>query len=642
MAFSVLSAAAESETLASPDGKLVLNVCVEEGLATYTIDYDGKPMLTRSALGLNANYGDFTQRLTLVKTEKQEAFPVKYTMSRSKRTEVDHMATGMTLSFLNEKQDTMKVVFHVSDNAVAYRYALIRPKSDNPKVGVIYNEVSGFNFPEHTTTFLTPQITPMTGWERTKPSYEEEYQADAPLTGKSQFGVGYTFPCLFRVGDDGWVLVSETGVSSAYPGSRLSDYEAGKGYTVTFPQKGENNGIGTEFAAIPLPFETPWRTIAVGKTLKPIVETTIHYDVVSPLYAPSQIYAPGRYTWSWLIWQDAATVYEDQVKFIDVASQMGYEYCLVDCMWDVQIGYDMIERLAAYARQKGVSLLLWYNSNGYENDAPQGPRNVMNNAIARKKDMAWMRRIGVKGIKVDFFGGDKQETMRLYEEILSDANDYGLQVIFHGCTMPRGWERMYPNYVGSEAALASENVFFSDYHAQKEGFELNMYPYTRNVVGSFDWGGVIMNRFMSKDNKSRHRRYTTDAFELATAVVNQVSVNCVALTPNALETLSEPLRAELRALPTTWSETVFIDGYPGKYTVMARRCAETGKWYVGGLNGTGEVLSLKVSLPMLVDSEVTVCMDDKNGEPVIKTMKIGKNGLLKVDMQPQGGVYLHQ
>ncbi len=642
LAFSAMSVTAGTHTITSPNGKVVVNVYGENGQAAYTVDYDGKPMLTRSALGLNTSYGDFTKHLKLVMTEKQESVPVKYTMTRTKRAEINHLATESTLSFVNEKQDTMRVVFHVSDNAVAYRYTLVRPKADDPKAAIIYNEASGFNFPAYTTTFLSPQITPMTGWERTKPSYEEEYQTDAPLTQKSQFGVGYTFPCLFRVGDDGWVLVSETGVTSAYPGSRLSDYEEGKGYTIAFPQKGENNGIGTEYAAIPVPFETPWRTIALGKTLKPVVETTIQYDVVKPLYEPSQKYDAGRYTWSWLIWQDGATVYEDQVKFIDVAAEMGYEYCLVDGFWDVQIGYDKIERLAAYAKQKGVSLLLWYNSNGYENDAPQGPRNVMNNAIARKKDMAWMKRIGVKGIKVDFFGGDKQETMRLYEEILSDANDYGIQVIFHGCTLPRGWERLYPNYVGSEAALASENVFFTDYHAQKEGFEMNMYPYTRNAVGSFDWGGVIMNRYMSKDNKSRHRRYTTDAFELATAVTNQASVNCVALTPNALETLAEPIKKELAALPTAWSETEFIDGYPGKYTVIARRGAETGKWYVGGINGTNEIKTLKLSLPMLAGTEATICADDKKGEPVIKTTKIGKNGILKVTMQPQGGVYLHQ
>ena len=99
--------------------------------------------------------------------------------------------------------------------------------------------------------------------------------------------------------------------------------------------------------------------------------------------------------------------------------------------------------------------MLWYNSNGFWNDAPQGPRNCLNTAIAREREMKWMQSIGIKGIKVDFFGGDKQETMQLYEDILSDANRYGLQVIFHGCTMPRGWERMYPNYVALPRTCSS-------------------------------------------------------------------------------------------------------------------------------------------------------------------------------------------
>ena len=185
-------------------------------------------------------------------------------------------------------------------------------------------------------------------------------------------------------------------------------------------------------------------------------------------------------------------------------------------------------------------------------------------------------------------------------------------------------------------------MFFSEYHAQKEAYEMNMYAYTRNVVGSFDWGGVIMNRFLSKDNKSRHRRYTTDAFELATAVTNQCSVNCVALTPNALEVQSEEMKAELKALPTVWSEMSFIDGYPGKYTVIARKCAETGKWYVGGINATEEALTLKLQLPMLAGQEVSLVGDDKKGEPTFKKVKVGKDGKLKVTMQSQGGVYIHQ
>ena len=143
--------------------------------------------------------------------------------------------------------------------------------------------------------------------------------------------------------------------------------------------------------------------------------------------------------------------------------------------------------------------------------------------MAREREMAWLQSIGVKGIKVDFFGGDKQETMKLYEDILFDANRYGIQCIFHGCTLPRGWERMYPNFVASEAVLASENVYFNEGAAVRQPFDLTMHPFCRNAVATMDWGGVIMNKYMSKDNKTRHTRKTTDAFEIASAFTNQTA-----------------------------------------------------------------------------------------------------------------------
>ena len=651
---SALCVQANNYTVTSPDGKLAVNVECKEGKAFYTVNYDGKQMLGASALGLVANYGDFSQNLTMGACKNSKKH-LAYKMTRIKKEKIEKDASEATIGFLNSKKDSMTLHLHVSNNDIAYKYEMIRPKKDNPKSVIIYNEVSGFNFPSQTTTFLCPQITPMTGWERTKPSYEEEYTPDAPMNVKSQFGVGYTFPCLFKVGNDGWVLVSETGVSSAYPGSRLSDYEPGKGYTVAFPQKGENNGIGSEFAGIPLPGETPWRTITVGSSLAPIVETTIPYDVVEPLYEASQTYKPSRYTWSWLIWQDNSINYDDQVKMVDVAAAQGYEAILVDNWWDKQIGRKRIEELSKYAKSKKVSLMLWYNSNGFENDAPQTPRQIMNNSIARKKEMAWMKKIGVVGIKVDFFGGDKQETMKLYEDILSDANDYGLEVIFHGCTLPRGWERMYPNYVSSEAALASENVYFTDYHAKKEAFEMTMHPFSRNAVASFDWGGVMMNKYFSKDNKSRHQRYTSDVFEMATAITNQSSVNCICLYPNNLQDVSQWELDWLKNVPTAWEDTKFIAGYPTKYAVVARKSSvengsgaalTAGRWFVGGLNATDKPLALTLDLPMFAGKTVTYITDQpkKKGEKfftsVKKTLKVGKDGKAKVVIQPNGGIII--
>ena len=650
-----LGAQAGNYTVKSPDGKLAVNVSCEGGKASYTVDYEGKRMLSPSALGLVANYGDFSQKLSMGALKGGEVRHLSYNMSRIKKSHIRKDAVEATIGFLNEKKDSMTLHLHVSNNDIAYKYEMSRPKKDNPKAVIIYNELSGFNFPEKTTTFLCPQITPMTGWERTKPSYEEEYTPDAQMNVKSQFGVGYTFPCLFKVGSDGWVLVSETGVSSAYPGSRLSDYEPGKGYTIAFPQKGENNGFGSEYAGIPLPGETPWRTITVGSSLAPIVETTIPYDVVEPLYEASQQYKPSRYTWSWLIWQDGSINYDDQVKMIDVAAAQEYEAVLVDALWDKQIGRKRIEELSKYAKSKKVSLMLWYNSNGFENDAPQTPRQIMNNAIARKKEMAWMKKIGVVGIKVDFFGGDKQETMKLYEDILSDANDYGLEVIFHGCTLPRGWERMYPNYVSSEAALASENVYFTDYHAKKEAFEMTMHPFSRNAVASFDWGGVMMNKYFSKDNKSRHQRFTSDIFEMATAITNQSSVNCICLYPNNLQDVPQWELDWLKNVPTDWEDTRFIAGYPTKYAVIARKAGNlngsgaalsAGKWFVGGLNATDKPLALTLDLPMFAGKTVTYLTDQpkKKGEKfftsVKKTLKVGKDGKAQVVIQPNGGIII--
>jgi hypothetical protein len=203
---------------------------------------------------------------------------------------------------------------------------------------------------------------------------------------------------------------------------------------------------------------------------------------------------------------------------------------------------------------------------------------------------------------------------------------------------------MYPNYVGSEAALASENVYFTDYHAKKEGFEMTMHPFARNAVAAFDWGGVIMNRYLSRDNKSRHQRFTSDVFEMATAITNQCSVNCIAMQPNNLEELPQFELDFLKQIPTAWDETRFIDGYPTRYAVIARRTGNS--WYLGGINGTDKALTLTLQLPMFTGKTVKMYVDNpiKKGEllptSVLKTLKVNKKGEAKVTIQPMGGLII--
>lgn len=633
---------AETKTVSSPDGKLVVTIDSENGKAFYSVKYNNKQMIERSQLGVDANIADFTNGLTLVKTDEKR-IDETYSLRTAKTSKVHYQANQLNLTYDTKQKHQMVVTFNVANNDVAFRYSF--PQTGETSCMVVGGETTAFKLPQHTTTFICPQSDAMVGWKRTKPSYEEEYAADAPMNVKSKYGQGYTFPCLFRVGEEGWVLISETGTNGQYVGCHIADYNAEKGYQIAFPMPGEANGIGTTSAGVSIPGATPWRTITVGETLKPIVETTVAYDVVPQMYEPSEDYKAGRYTWSWIVWQDNSVNFNDQVKFIDLASAMGYEYCLVDGLWDKQIGRKRIEQLAAYAKTKNVKLMLWYNSNGYQNDAPQGPKFGMNTSINRKREMAWMKKMGVKGIKVDFFGGDKQQTMQLYEDILSDANDYGIQVIFHGCTLPRGWERMYPNFISSEAVLASENVIFTTHHAAQEPFELTMHPFCRNTVASMDWGGTIMNRYMSQDNKSRHPRQTTDVFEMAAGIMNQAAIQCIAMCPNNLTDIPQFEIDWLKQLPTTWDETRFIDGYPGKYAVLARRSGD--KWYVVGLNALKEPLKLSLDLPMFEGKEFTVYSDkplkkdQKFAEAEMKPGKLNKKGQVKVTIQPNGGLIIN-
>ena len=650
-----LCSAQEAE-VTSPDGQLVVRMGTENGRAYYTVTCAGMTVLQPSRLGFTANYGDFSEGLKLEQWDvEKQAFA--YDMTHTKASHVQVNRNCLKAAFSNAKEQRMLVECCVSNRDVAFRYHVLPGNDGRPKSAVILNEASAFCFPEGTTTFLSPQSGPMVGWERTKPSYEEEYRADRPMTERSQYGQGYVFPALFKVSTPPgalthclhnnpdaitntpgtWVLITETGVNGSYVGAHLSDYNEQTGYQIAFPMPGENNGIGTTTAGIAPPCTTPWRTITVG-TLADVVETTVSYDLVEPQYEASQEYQPGRYTWSWLIGQDESINYADQVRFIDLAAAMGFEYCLVDNWWDQRIGRDRIKELSNYARQKGVSLMLWYNSNGYENDAPQTPRQCLSTAAARQQEMAWLQSIGVKGIKVDFFGGDKQPTMQLYEDILYDANRYGLQVIFHGCTLPRGWERMYPNFVASEAVLASENVFFNEGAAIRQPFDLTLHPFCRNSTASMDWGGIIMNHHMSTDNQSRHKRHTTDIFEMASGITMQTAIQCVAMQPNNLKELPQFELDFLRQLPTTWDETRFVDGYPGRYVVLARRHGT--QWYIAGLNAEPTVKKLSLQLPMLAGQTVSYYRDNKKGEPQLTTLKIDKKGTAKIEMQSNGGMII--
>ena len=622
-------------TVASPDGKLKVVTDVAGGRPVYSVIYDGNTILENSPLGLLTDVGDLSKGMSLVGSETSKVSK-SYDQDKIKKSHIDYEANRLVTTLRNDKGHEVSVEWLVSDNDVAFRYVI--PRQNNGETGamVVRSEATGYRFPVETKVFLTSHSEPMIGWKRTKPSYEEYYITDAAMDTPSQFGRGFTFPGLFRVGDKGWALLSETGVDGYYCASHLSDYNDGV-FSIAYPMPEENNGNGSAAPGIALPASTPWRTITVADNLAPIVETTIPWNVVEPRYETSRPGRPGRGTWGWIVWQDNSMNMDDQKIFIDLAVDLGYENILIDAGWDKNIGYERMPELLGYAKDRGIRPILWYSSSGHWNDIVQSPTNKMDRPIVRKKEMKWLRDNGVECIKVDFFGGDKQETMRLYEDILSDAADHGIDVIFHGCTLPRGWERMYPNHVGSEAVFASENLIFEQIHCDLEAFHATLHPFIRNAVALMEYGGSVFNRRMNRDNKSGNTRLTGDGFQLATSILFQNPVQNFALTPNNLTEAPADAIAFMKAVPTTWDDTRLIDGYPGKYVVLARRHAD--KWYIAGVNALKEPVKVKLDLSALglKGAEAVIYADEKGKELKAKPLKLKNAASVSVEIMPDGG-----
>lgn len=627
---------ATEKTFQSPNGQLQVAVSDEGGKPVYRIKRGDVVFLEKSPLGLAMNFDDLTQGLRLKNCELSKVND-DYTLSTIKQRHVVYEATEAVCQFEKDGRHALDIIFRISNRDVAFRYKVYT--KGQLFSAVVKREASGFVLPEGSTTFLCPQSKPMVGFAQTMPSYETPYTLDDQMGKNGQFGEGYTFPCLFKNGDKGWILISETGTDGDYAACRLLS-ASGSHYQIGFPMEGEMYGIGSTTPAVALPAVTPWRTITLG-TLKDVVETTVAWDLVKPKYQASKDYTYGKGSWSWIIRMDGSCNFDEQKEYIDFSAAMGWRSVLVDAHWDSQIGYPKVEELARYAKSKGVGLFLWYNSNGTWNDAPQGPRGKMNKSSIRRQEMAWMQKQGILGIKVDFFGSDKQPMIQLYEDILTDANEFGLQVIFHGCTLPRGWERMFPNYVASEAVLASENLHFGQDFCDKEAWNGCIHPFIRNTVGSMDFGGSTLNKRYSTDNQHGSIRRTSDVYALATAVLFQSSVQHFAMAPNNLNDAPAWAVDFMKNVPTTWDEVRFIDGYPGKYIILARRSGD--KWFVVGINAEPIPLKKTLQLPMFeAKSQMTVYSDDAQLNGSVKAIKQNKKQQLTITIPQNGGVVITQ
>ena len=626
----------EKMSLTSPDSKVSVNVYLREGKLFYDVELENSPVLEASPLGITTKNSDFTKDLIFEDISELKEENQQYSLLRGKKSQVTQSYKEQMFNVKNKEGKQLGVIFRVSNDGVAYAYNI----KGNGEEEVL-SENSGFNFPEKTTAFMAPLAKAKSGWAKTNPSYEDHYQLDIPIGTPSDYGQGWVYPALFRIGDEGWVLISETGVDCNYVATHLADDSQGGLYKVEFPHADHNLPEDPATAAVTLPFTTPWRTITIGENLNTIVESTMAQDLVTPYYSPNGDYRSGKASWSWLVYNDGHTTYKDTKEFIDLADSLDFEYCLIDAIWDTQIGRDKIEELAKYAAVKNIGLILWYNSNGNWNDAPQSPLNRMNTRDARREELAWMQKIGIKGIKVDFFGGDKQSGMQLYQDILEDANDFGIACNFHGATLPRGWDRMFPNFVTAEAVMGMEFCKFDQKNADWQPKHCTILPFIRNVVAPMDFTPVVLNPNICEVPGTGAKRMTTAAFELALPVILYSPVEHFGIVPDNLKQFPQYVWNYLSKVPSTWDETLLIDGYPGKDVMMARRSGKI--WYVAGINGEKIAKDFSCQLPFIQKETMAQLITDKsntNNETEIRNMSIAENGEIQISIQPYGGFVL--
>jgi alpha-glucosidase len=576
----------------SPDKKLEVKISSQAGKLVYSVMYSKKTAIEPSPLGIVRDDQQFAEKLKFV-SKNATTIDETYTLSVGKQLQSRNNASELTLTFENENKDKVLLIFRAYNDGMAYRYHFPQADSNPHK---ILREESGFAVSKNAKAWIQPYDLN----SRNKPCYETFYENGITPGSPSPNPAGWAFPALFST-NSLWVLITEAALDETYGGTHLEDKE-GKGvYTIRFPEKEEATSDAGSEPVSTLPWTTPWRAAVIGPSLATIQET----NLVANLNPPSVIkdvswIKPGRSSWSW--WSQGGTTrdFEVQKQYIDFTADMKWEYVLIDAGWP-QMKNGSMEDLVKYANTKNVGIVLWYHSGmGREKDT-LSYANLMAFPDSRKKEFEKLRAWGIKGVKVDFFDSDKQPVIKRYYDILRESAANGIMVNFHGSTLPRGWERTYPNLVSMESVKGAEGAGRQEF-CDKAPVHNTILPFTRNAVGSMDYTPVTFT------NKREAVRQTTFAHELALSVVFESGAFHFADNMKSYQALPDAPKNFLREIPTAWDETRYLTGVPGQYLVVARRKGDA--WYVGGINGQSAPQEISFVMPFLKkDQSINIITD---------------------------------
>jgi alpha-glucosidase len=618
-------------TVTSPNGELAFELRLGDGpgaatagALSYSVSHRKSPVVNRSALGVRRDDQAFVDGLKFVEASRLAPIDDVYTAIHDKRRDVRHRANEQRFTFSNAANSRVDVIARVSNDGVAFRYHF--PERD-AQAHKLVEESTGFAVPAGASAWIMPhqRVT------KYGPAYESLF-VEVPSGTTAPTLSGWSFPALFKIaGGKAWLLITESGVDETNVASRLAAAPMDGQYRIRLPEPGEGNGVGAVEPASALPWTLPWRVLIVGDSPATIVESTLVDDLAPPpmLKDTSWIH-PGRVSWSW--WSDDDSPKNETAlkSFVDLSAEMGWEYSLVDANWNL-MDPAALQRVLVYARDKKVGILLWYNSGGPHNVVTEQPRDLMHLRDVRRAEFAKLQKWGVKGVKVDFWQSDKQDRIEQYIDLMRDAADFNLLVDFHGCTLPRGWARTYPHFMTSEAVPGAEQYKFNADYPKAAAWHNTVLAFTRNVVGGMDYTPVTF-------TDSKFPRITTDAHELALAVVFESGLQHFADSVQAYRGLHEQAKAFLKAVPAAWLETRWIGGEPGRLVVLARRAADG--WYAGGISGleTAQTVLLDLSFLGAGSYDLTLIVD--GGAPRNLTSaarRVTSQDRIPVDLLPRGG-----
>ncbi len=611
--------------LSSPNGNLTTTVKLSEnGSLTYTLINQKRIVLGESPLGMIFEEMSFDSGLTFVSENTAKQLSESYTLLHGKKMENNPVWNELSMVFQNTQNEKIEIQFRVYDTGLTFRYHL--PASDLTGL-TLKEDLSGFKIPEGSHGWMHPYDT-IWQWA---PGYETLYEYKLPLGTPAPAGKnGWAFPMLFHTGAD-WMLISDADMPEGFTGMMVNGNPEGGLYTLQLPLEEEAMGVCSSEPILPLPYSTAWRVIITGETPATIVESNIIFDVSTPNKIGDLSWIkPGRSSWSWWSESDSPRDFNRMKEFIDFTSSMGWEYFLVDANWNDMAGGNL-EELTQYANSKGVDILAWYNSGGPHNVVTEQPRDLMHLRDARRAEFEKISNWGVKGIKVDFFQSDKHCIMQQYHDILQDAADFNILVNFHGATIPRGWERTYPNLMTMESVRGAEVYKFGRDFPEHAPRHNAIIPFTRNVIGSMDYTPVTF-------SNSTYPKLTTHGHELALAVVFESGIQHFADSDKSYMSQPDYVIEYLKNVPVVWDETRLVDGYPGDYAIIARRNGNT--WYLSGISGLNEAMETEFDLDFLTQGNYAIKLISDGDQPnqfKFENMETETGQSMKVKMAARGG-----